>query len=181
MTMKRVAVIGAGTIGASWTAYFLSRGLEVVASDPSPGAPDLIRRMVENAWPILARLGATPDADPTRWRFEADPARAVEGAEFVQESAPERLEVKHAVLAAIDAVLPEQVVIASSTSGLLASRISEKCRFPGRVVIAQRVNSRRTWCHRAGRRQRFGATRFDSHFPEFFLLYCRPTVFFRRP
>ena len=138
--IKRVAVIGAGTIGASWTAWFLSRGLEVVCSDPSPGAPDLIKRMVEGAWPILQRLGATPDADPTRWRFERDPAKAVEGAEFVQESAPERIEVKHAVLSTIDAVLPEKVVIASSTSGLLASRISERCRFPGRVVIGHPFN-----------------------------------------
>jgi 3-hydroxyacyl-CoA dehydrogenase len=138
--IRRVAVVGAGTIGASWTAWFLSRGLEVVCSDPSPGAPDLIRRMVEGAWPVLQRLGATADADPTRWRFERDPAKAVDGAEFVQESAPERIEVKHAVLSAIDAVLPESVVIASSTSGLLASRISEKCRFPGRVVIGHPFN-----------------------------------------
>lgn len=138
--IKRVAVIGAGTIGASWTAWFLSRGLEVVASDPSPDAPALIRRMVEGAWPILQRLGATADADPSRWRFEADPARAVEGADFVQESAPERLEIKHQVLATIDAVLPEEVVIASSTSGLLASSLSERCRFPGRVVIGHPFN-----------------------------------------
>ena len=53
--IKRVAVIGAGTIGASWAAYFLSRGLPVAASDPSPGAPDLLRRMIENAWPTLMR------------------------------------------------------------------------------------------------------------------------------
>lgn len=138
--IKRVAVIGAGTIGASWAAWFLSRGLEVVCSDPSPGAPDLIRRMVDGAWPILQRLGATADADPTRWRFEADPAKAVEGTEFVQESAPERIEIKHKVLSTIDAVLPEEVVIASSTSGLLASRLSEQCRFPGRVVIGHPFN-----------------------------------------
>ena len=71
--IKHVAVIGAGTIGASWAAYFLSRGLSVTASDPSPGAPDLIRRMVENAWPILMRLGGKADANPNAWRFEADP------------------------------------------------------------------------------------------------------------
>ncbi len=64
-THRRVAVVGAGTIGASWTAWFLSRGLEVVASDPSPGAPDLMRRMVADAWPILRDLGAAPDADPS--------------------------------------------------------------------------------------------------------------------
>ena len=53
--VRRVAVIGAGTIGASWAACFLAHGLEVVAYDPSPGAPDLMRRMVEQAWPVLRR------------------------------------------------------------------------------------------------------------------------------
>lgn len=138
--IKRVAVIGAGTIGASWTAWFLSRGLEVVASDPSPDAPDLIRRMVAGAWPGLQQLGAVAGADPDGWRFEADPAKAAEGADFVQESAPERLEIKQPLLAAIDAVLPPDVVIASSTSGLLASRLAEACRHPERVVIGHPFN-----------------------------------------
>ncbi|MBK1661363.1 3-hydroxyacyl-CoA dehydrogenase NAD-binding domain-containing protein [Paracraurococcus ruber] len=139
-SIRRVAVIGAGTIGASWTAWFLSRGLEVVASDPSPGAPDLIRRMVEGAWPILQQLGATPDADPARWRFEPDPAKAVQGAHFVQESAPERYEVKQPLLRAISAGLPAEVVIASSSSGLLASRLSEGTAHPGRIVIGHPFN-----------------------------------------
>lgn len=138
--VRRVAVIGAGTIGASWTAWFLSRGLEVVASDPSPDAPALIARMVENAWPGLAQLGALPGADPGNWRFEPDPVRAVEGADFVQESAPERLDVKQPLLAAIDAVLPADVVIASSTSGLLASQLSATCAHPERVVIGHPFN-----------------------------------------
>ncbi len=138
--VRRVAVIGAGTIGASWTAAFLSRGMEVVAYDPSPGAPDLIRRMIESAWPVLQRLGATADADPAKWRFETDPVKAVAGAQFVQESAPERYDVKQALLPAISAVLDEEVVIASSSSGLLGSRLREGCRFPGRVLIGHPFN-----------------------------------------
>lgn len=139
-TVKRVAVIGAGTIGASWAAYFLSRGLEVVASDPSPGAPDLIRRMVEEAWPVLMRLGGRAEADPKAWRFEADPVAAVAGADFVQESAPERLPVKQELLARLDAALPADVVIASSTSGLLASQLSAHCAHPERVLIGHPFN-----------------------------------------
>jgi 3-hydroxyacyl-CoA dehydrogenase len=138
--VRRVAVIGAGTIGASWTAAFLSRGMEVAAYDPSPGAPDLIRRMIEGAWPVLQKLGATADADPGKWRFETDPVKAVEGAQFVQESAPERYEVKQGLLPAISAVLGEEVVIASSSSGLLGSRLREGCRFPGRVLVGHPFN-----------------------------------------
>ncbi len=138
--IRRVAVIGAGTIGASWAAWFLSRGLEVVASDPSPGAPDLIRRMIDQAWPVLQQLGMPAAGDASRWRFEADPAKAVEGCHFVQESAPERLEVKRALLPVIDAVLPPEVVIASSTSGLLVSALAEGCRHPERLVIGHPFN-----------------------------------------
>lgn len=138
--ISRVAVVGAGTIGASWTAYFLSRGLEVVASDPSPGAPDLIRRSIDAAWPVLQRLGATQGASPDNWRFVADPVAAVQDAQFVQESAPERYEVKQQLLPAIAAVLAEDVVIASSSSGLLASRLAEGCRHPGRILIGHPFN-----------------------------------------
>jgi 3-hydroxyacyl-CoA dehydrogenase len=138
--IRRVAVIGAGTIGASWTAHFLSRGLQVAAYDPSPGAPDLIRRTIAAAWPVLQRLGATPDANPDAWTFHTDPVAAVEGAQFVQESAPERYEVKQQLLPAIAAALGEEVVIASSSSGLLASRLSEGCRHPGRVLIGHPFN-----------------------------------------
>ncbi len=138
--IRRIAVIGAGTIGASWAAWFLSRGLEVVASDPSPDAPDLIRRMVETAWPILQQLGATDDADPGRWRFEPDPVKAVEGCDAVQESAPERYEVKQPLLRAISAALPEDALILLSSSGLLVSRLSEGCTHPERVVIGHPFN-----------------------------------------
>lgn len=138
--IRRVAVIGAGTIGASWAAYFLSRGIQVSAGDPSPGAPDLLRRMIATAWPVLMRLGGRADADPDAWTFDADPARACAGCDFVQESAPERIGIKQDLLARIDAALPEDVVIASSTSGLLASRLSERCAHPGRVVIGHPFN-----------------------------------------
>lgn len=138
--VRRVACIGAGTIGASWAACFLSRGLEVVVSDPAPGAPDLLRRQIDHAWPALQRLGATPGADPTAWRFEPDPVRAVAGADFVQESAPERYEIKQALLPGLAAVLPPEVVIASSSSGLLISRLAEGCRHPQRCVIGHPFN-----------------------------------------
>ena len=104
--ISHVAVLGTGTIGASWAAYFLSRGLSVAASDPAPQAEAFLRRFVETAWPTLERLGLHPDADPARLRFAADPVAAVEGAGWVQENGPERIELKVALFEQISAALP---------------------------------------------------------------------------
>ena len=138
--ISRVAVIGAGTIGASWAALFLARGLDVVVSDPAPGAAEATAALILQAWPALTRLGAGADIDPRSWRFEPDPVKAVEGVHFVQENAPERYEVKRALLPKIDAVLAPEVVIASSSSGLLVSHFSDGCRHPERCVIGHPFN-----------------------------------------
>lgn len=137
--VRRVAVIGAGTIGASWAAHFLAHGLDVVVSDPAPGAAAHTQHLIDGAWPVLQALG-TVKGDPKGWRFEPDPVKAVEGVDFVQENAPERYEVKRKLLPLIDAVLPKEVVIASSSSGLLVTRFSEGCRFPERCVIGHPFN-----------------------------------------
>jgi carnitine 3-dehydrogenase len=141
MSVQRVAVIGAGTIGASWAAYFLSRGLDVTASDPAQNAEDFARRYVAEAWPALERLGGlAPGARPDRLRFERDPQRAVAGAEFVQESGPEREDMKIALCAELDAAAPPETVIASSSSGLLISRIQSRCRHPERCILGHPFN-----------------------------------------
>jgi carnitine 3-dehydrogenase len=141
MSVTKVAVIGAGTIGASWAAYFLSRGLDVTASDPAPNAEAFARGYVANAWPTLQKLGGVAaGASPERLRFERDPQKAVAGAAFVQESGPEREDMKIALFAELDAVLPPDAVIASSSSGLLISRIQSKCRHPERCVLGHPFN-----------------------------------------
>jgi 3-hydroxyacyl-CoA dehydrogenase len=141
MPVNKIAVIGAGTIGASWAAYFLSRGLEVTASDPAPEAEAFARSYIANAWPTLQRLGGmTPGARPEALRFERDPARAVAGAEFVQESGPEREDLKIALLAALDRALPPEALIVSSSSGLLISRLQSACRHPQRCVLGHPFN-----------------------------------------
>jgi carnitine 3-dehydrogenase len=141
MSVQRVAVIGAGTIGASWAAHFLSRGLDVTASDPAQNAEDFARRYVAEAWPTVERLGGlAPGARPERLRFERDPQRAVAGAEFVQESGPEREEMKIALFAELDAAAPPDTVIASSSSGLLISRVQSRCRHPERCVLGHPFN-----------------------------------------
>jgi len=130
MAVKHAAVIGAGTIGASWAAYFLSRGLSVVASDPAPTGEAFIRDYVRTAWPALERLGLAPGASAERLRFERDPAAAVVGAEFVQESAPEREDMKVELFERLDRALPPEVILASSSSGILISNIAARCRHP---------------------------------------------------
>ena len=138
---KRISVIGAGTIGASWAAYFLARGFEVAAYDPAPNGEDFARRFIDNAWPTLQKLNAVQSgADRNRFSFFKDPAAAAEGAAFVQESGPESEDVKIELLAAIDAVAPPDSVIASSSSGLLISRVAAKCKHLERCVIGHPFN-----------------------------------------
>jgi len=138
---KRVAVIGAGTIGASWAASFLARGFEVAGYDPSPNGEAFARRFIDNAWPTLEKLGAVqPSADRKRIEFFNEPAAAAKGAEFVQESGPEREDLKIELFATLDAAVPPATVIATSSSGLIISRVSAKCRHPQRCVIGHPFN-----------------------------------------
>ena len=138
--IERVAVLGTGTIGASWAAYFLSRGLSVAASDPAPGAGAALRRAIDRAWPALDRLGLAPGAAPFRLTFDPDPVAAVHGAGWVQENGPERIDVKVALFAAISAVLPPETIIASSSSTLLPTAMQARCVHPGRLLLGHPFN-----------------------------------------
>jgi 3-hydroxyacyl-CoA dehydrogenase len=139
MRQQRVAVIGGGTIGASWAAYFLARGFEVTVSDPVATA-DGVKRAVAAAWPALEALGLAPDASPDRMRFTGDPLVALEGAVFVQENGPEDEALKTELFAQLDAALPADTIVASSSSGLLMSRIQSRCAHPERCVIGHPFN-----------------------------------------
>jgi carnitine 3-dehydrogenase len=138
--VRRVGVVGAGTIGASWTAIFLARGLEVAVFDPRADADRFVRRFVEQAWPALERLGLMQDADPTRLRMVDDPARAVEGADLVQESGPEHLPTKRELYARMEAGLGTETVVASSTSGFMPSELQEGRTGPERYVVGHPFN-----------------------------------------
>jgi carnitine 3-dehydrogenase len=137
---SRIAVVGTGTVGASWAAYYLSRGLDVSATDPGPGAEALLHRMVEQAWPVLEQLGMAKDADRSRLSFSDDLTVALDGAEFVQEAAPEREEVKIELFEKLGALTAPEVILASSTSGLLISHLQERCRHPERCITGHPFN-----------------------------------------
>jgi carnitine 3-dehydrogenase len=141
MICERVAVIGAGTIGASWAANFLARGLDVSAYDPSSGAEKFVRGFIENAWSALEKLNAVvPGASPERISFHRDAVSAANDAQFVQESGPEREDVKIALFAELDAASPPDVILASSSSGLLMSRVQSACKHPQRCVLGHPFN-----------------------------------------
>jgi carnitine 3-dehydrogenase len=138
--VRTVAIVGAGIIGASWTAYLLARGFAVRATDTRADGEAFVRDYIDKAWPTLARFGLAPGADRTRWSFHRTPGEAAAGADFVQENVFERLDLKQEVLAEIDATLPPDRVVASSTSGFMPSELQARCRHPERVVVGHPFN-----------------------------------------
>ena len=139
-SVTRVGIVGAGVIGASWAAHFLSRGLDVRVWDPAPGSEERVRRFVTDAWPALERLGLAPGAARTRLTWCDEPEAAVSEAEFVQESAPENLALKRELYGRLDAALPGTAVLASSTSGLLMSELQAGRENRSRMVLGHPFN-----------------------------------------
>jgi 3-hydroxyacyl-CoA dehydrogenase len=139
--IRRVAVIGTGVIGASWTALFLAKGLRVVATDVAPNAEAALKQFVKEAWPALERLGLAPGASQSNVTFTADLPAAVKEADFVQENGPERIDFKQKLYGQLDELLPADVIIASSSSGLTMSEIQLGCKLhPERCVIGHPFN-----------------------------------------
>jgi carnitine 3-dehydrogenase len=139
-SVHRVAIIGTGTIGASWATHYLARGFDVVATDPAAGAEAALRAYVDAAWDTASKLGLAPGAGLDRLSFTADMREAVAGADFVQENAPERPDFKVKLFADIDSATPPDAIIASSSSGIPMSVIQADCRHPERTVIGHPFN-----------------------------------------
>lgn len=142
MTSKinTLAVIGTGVIGAGWAARALAHGMDVVAWDPGAGWQARLESALENAWPALEKLGLYPGASRQRLRCAASLEQACAAADFIQESAPERLELKRRLHTEMDACAGAGVIIASSTSGLLPTEFQAGCSRPERVVVGHPFN-----------------------------------------
>ena len=139
--IRRIAIIGTGVIGASWSSLFLAKGLQVVATDPAPNAESALRKFVETAWPALKRLGLSPGASQSNLKFTADMAQALAGADLVQENGPERIDFKQKLYGQLDELLAPEVIIASSSSGLTMSEIQKgAASHPERCVIGHPFN-----------------------------------------
>ncbi len=135
-----IAVLGSGTIGKSWCALFLAAGHHVVAYDPNPITKEGITDFIQASQSSLRRLGYRSAGLTERFRFTQDPLDAVQGAELIQENAPERLGVKHQLFSEIEPYLESQAVIHSSTSGITLEELQAGLSDIGRIIIAHPFN-----------------------------------------
>lgn len=138
--IKHTACLGAGLIGASWTALILASGRSVAVYDPSDAAEKAVRDYVELAWPAAEELGLTARGNPDAVTFHTSAVAAVEGAGFIQESVPERLPIKHELYTAIEDAMAPEAVIASSASGLTLGQLQGGWRDPSRIVLGHPFN-----------------------------------------
>jgi len=138
--IETVAIIGAGTIGASWTALFAAAGLDVDIHDPSPEAERYVRDFVETAWPALETLGLVKPGVAAKLSFFDKPAEAVRRAQFVQESVPEQLAIKQEIYGLIEPALAPGAIVSTSASGLLLSDMQKGWKDPSRLVLGHPFN-----------------------------------------
>lgn len=140
--LRTIAVLGTGSVGASWTSLFLARGYHVLAHDAAPDAEARARAFVANAWPALRSLGIAHDEQPPldRLRFVASIAEAARAADLIQENVPEKPELKARVLGEADAAASADKLILSSTGGIPPTTLQALCRHPERVVVMHPFN-----------------------------------------
>jgi 3-hydroxyacyl-CoA dehydrogenase len=138
--IRRIAIVGAGVIGASWAAEYLARGFDIIATDPAPNAEANLRKYIDEAWKDLTNIGLTKGASRDRLTFTTDLKEALSKADFVQENGPERPDFKIKLFAQMDEVTPVDSLIASSSSGITPSVIQSKCKRPERVLVGHPFN-----------------------------------------
>jgi len=138
--IRNIAIVGTGVIGASWAAYYLSRGFNVTATDPAPNAEDGLRKYIDEAWKTLRKNGLSAGASCDRLTFEPNMALALAKADFVQENAPERPDFKAKLFAEMDDATPPNSILASSSSSITMDVIQSACKRPERSVIGHPFN-----------------------------------------
>ncbi|MEM7195115.1 MAG: 3-hydroxyacyl-CoA dehydrogenase NAD-binding domain-containing protein [Pseudomonadota bacterium] len=135
-----VSVLGAGVIGASWTALFMAAGLKVRVFDVMSSTEEAVGEFVTRAWPTLEQLGLIDRSASGSVSYHTDAATAVEGAGFIQENVPERIEVKHALYREIEPALSAEAVVASSASGLMVKELQKGWKNPARFILGHPFN-----------------------------------------
>ena len=137
MMAQKAAIIGGGVIGGGWAARFLLNGWDVAVYDPDPEAGRKIGEVLDNARRALPALYDKPLPPEGALTFHNDLATALEGASWVQESVPERLDLKHRIHADLTRLAPAKAVIGSSTSGFKPSELNAK---GARAIVAHPFN-----------------------------------------
>tara|TARA_B100001057_G_scaffold315210_1_gene315304 strand:- start:1741 stop:2712 length:972 start_codon:yes stop_codon:yes gene_type:complete len=137
---KIVSIVGAGVIGAGWAARMLASGLIVKAYDPSEKARKQLLLNTKIAFKSLRKIGLNKNAKISNLKICTNLQDTVNSTSFVQENAPENENLKRKLLREIDLLLPKNIIIASSSSGLLPTRIQSSCKYPGRVCIGHPFN-----------------------------------------
>ena len=138
--IKTVAILGAGVIGASWSALFLAAGFRLRIYDPADSDGSKLRAYIDNAWSALTELEMTGNGNPDNYSLHATAAEAVSAAQFVQESVPEQLQLKHQLYAEIEPALAPGAIVASSASGLLVREMQQGWRDPSRFILGHPFN-----------------------------------------
>ncbi len=138
--IKTFAALGTGVIGSGWVARALAHGLDVVAWDPGQNAEEILRANVANAWPALEKVGLKPGASQSRLKFVKTIAECVKDADFIQESAPERQDLKIKMHAEASKAAKPNAIIGSSTSGLLPTEFYAEAVNPERCLVGHPFN-----------------------------------------
>ena len=139
-TVKTLGLLGTGVIGGGWAARALHFGIDVIAADTKPAMEQWIRDAVANAEPALARLTLAPLPPKGKLSFTTDLLAMARQADFIQENIPEQLELKQRVLGDISRVAAPDVIIASSTSGLMPSDLQQQMVAPERLLVGHPFN-----------------------------------------
>lgn len=138
--VKTLGLLGTGVIGGGWAARVLHFGIDVIAADVKPEMEAWIRGAVQNAEAALARLTFAPLPPKGKLSFTTDLLAMARQADFIQENIPEQLELKQRVLGDVSRVAPADVIIASSTSGLMPSDLQKSMTAPERFLVAHPFN-----------------------------------------
>ncbi|PXX95238.1 3-hydroxyacyl-CoA dehydrogenase [Halomonas sp. LBP4] len=138
----RISILGAGLIGRAWAIVFARAGMPVSLYDVEADALDKAREAIRQSLDDLQQAGLIEDVDAplSRIHTESDLARAMAGAEYIQECGPENVEAKRRIYTDLEAVAAEDAVLASSTSGIAASQFTAHLRHPERCLVAHPVN-----------------------------------------
>src|SRR5260370_16175980 len=140
LNVRTVGIVGCGLIGMSGAAYYLAKGFTVRATDPVAAAEEKLRAYIDSAWPLLEEMGLEPGADKNNLTFSTDLKESLRGVDFVQENGPERLDLKLKLFKDISNAIGNDVISASSSSGIPVSDFQTQATNPSRVLLGHPPN-----------------------------------------